>query len=94
MTLSPGRQSAGQATPCLSRSLQGVDDAHDLVEVSPDIERIVDHRTQLALWVNEEHSAHGRGGSACLVDHPVELRHLHVEVRDDRELDIDIEVLA
>ena len=78
------------------RDAEGVDglQAHqnppDLVEIAAQSQRIVDHRPQHALRVDEEHGAHGGGLALAGLDHAVERRHFHRNVVDDREPDFHI----
>ena len=70
--------------------LQGEDDPLDLVEVPAEGRRVVDHRPDDALRVDEEHGPDGLGVGDGGLDHSILLRDIHLDVLDQGELDLDV----
>lgn len=82
----------GAGDTVLVGGLESVDHADDLVEVTAKVQRIIDHRTDLELGVDEKDASNSGCVGRRLVDHVVESGDFLVEVGDDGELDLDTEV--
>ncbi|MFR6634262.1 MAG: hypothetical protein ACLUQ6_04125 [Alistipes onderdonkii] len=61
--------------------LQTHQDTLYLLEIASQSQRIVDHRAQFALGIDEEYGTHGCRLAFTGLDHAVKVRHLHRHVR-------------
>ena len=64
--------------------LQRIDDPQDFIKVAAGAGGIGDLQTQLLGWVDHEHRAHREVVERLRVNHPVEIAHGFVLIREDR----------
>ena len=87
---SPGCQSAGSATLEAVDGLQADEHAFDLVEVTAQRQRIVDHGADRGVGVDEEDGSDGRRRTFARLDHAVEVGDFHPQIGDQREAHLDV----
>ena len=70
--------------------LQADEHAFDLVEVTAQRQRIVDHGADRGVGVDEEDGSDGRRRTFARLDHAVEVGDFHPQIGDQREAHLDV----
>ncbi len=82
----------GRSHAVLIAGLQRFQQPQELRNGAAVAHRVVNHGPQNAIRINDERGANGGGVTCARVDHAVGLGHLHFQILDDRERNLDAPV--